>query len=52
MTEIRTKFYEGIGNIGNVFPVMGKVIGTTLVLKSIGKMKKPIKKVLKGGKKL
>ena len=52
MTEIKTKFYEGLTNVGKAFPVMGKVAGTYLVVKSVGFVKKPFKKVLKGGYKI
>jgi hypothetical protein len=52
MTEIKTKFFEGLGNIGKAFPVIGTVIGTKLVFKSVKGLKKPTKKILKGGYKI
>ena len=48
-TNIRADFSEGMGNIGKALPVMGKVKGTGMVLKSVKKLK-PIK--IKGGYKL
>ncbi len=41
-TSIRADFAEGIGHMGKALPVMGKVKGTNMVMKSIKKLK-PIK---------
>ena len=41
-TNIRANFAEGMGNMGKALPVMGKVKGTGMVLKSVKKLK-PIK---------
>ena len=41
-TSIRADFAEGMGNMGKALPVMGKVKGTGMVLKSVKKLK-PIK---------
>lgn len=49
---VKEKFFEGLGNIGKTFPTIGKVVGTTMILKSVGKLKKPTKNLLKGGYKL
>lgn len=49
---IKAKFLEGLSNVSRVFPVLGKVKGTGMVLKSTSKLKKPTRKLLKGGKKL
>jgi len=49
---LKTNFATGMGNVGKAFPVMGKVVGTRMVLKSAGTLKKPTKRILKGGKKL
>ena len=48
-TAIRADFSEGMGNMGKALPVMGKVKGTGMVMKSLKKLK-PIK--FKGGYKL
>ncbi len=50
---IRTGFSTGVSNLGTALPVMGKVKGTTMVLKSTGKLKKSLKKFkFKGGYKI
>jgi len=49
MVTIKENFFEGVSNIGRVFPVAGRVIGTNMVVKSLKKLK-PIK--FKGGYKL
>jgi len=41
---IKTGFATGVSNVGTALPVMGKVKGTTMVLKSLKKLKPPIKK--------
>ena len=46
---IRTGYSTGVSNVGKALPVMGKVKGTTMVMKSLKKLK-PIK--FKGGYKL
>jgi len=52
-TGIRTGFSTGVSNLGTALPVMGKVKGTTMVLKSTGKLKKSLKKFkFKGGYKI
>ena len=48
-TNVRADFSEGMGNMGKSLPVMGKVKGTGMVMKSLKKLK-PIK--FKGGYKL
>ena len=48
-TNVRADFSEGMGNMGKALPVMGKVKGTRVVVKSLKKLK-PIK--FKGGYKL
>jgi len=48
-TNVRADFSEGMGNMGKALPVMGKVKGTEMVVKSLKKLK-PIK--IKGGYKL
>jgi len=48
-TGIRTGYSTGVSNVGKALPVMGKVKGTTMVMKSLKKLK-PIK--FKGGYKL
>jgi len=48
-TNIRADFAEGMGNMGKALPVMGKVKGTGMVLKSVKKLK-PLK--IKGAYKL
>ena len=48
-TNLRADFHEGMSNTGKALPVMGKVKGTKMVLKSIKKLK-PIK--IKGAYKL
>ena len=39
-TNLRSNFAEGISKTGKALPVMGKVIGTKMVLKPIIKLKK------------
>lgn len=51
-TTLRTNFSIGVGKVGKVLPAIGKVIGTKLVLKPIGKLKKTINKLDFGGIKL
>ena len=46
---IKTSYATGVSNVGRALPVMGKIKGTTMVLKSLKKLK-PIK--FKGGRKL
>ena len=46
---IKSKFSEGLGNIGSTLPLQGKIIGTAMVVKSVKKLK-PIK--FKGAQKL
>jgi len=41
-TSIRADFAEGMGHMGKALPVMGKVKGTGMVLKSVKNLK-PIK---------
>ncbi len=48
-TTLRTGFSTGVGNVGKAFPIMGKVKGIGMVMKSLKKLK-PIK--FKGGYKL
>jgi len=48
-TGIRTGFATGVSNVGTALPVMGKIKGTTMVVKSVKKLK-PFK--FKGGFKL
>ena len=48
-TTLRTNFSTGVGNVGTALPVMGKVKGTKMVIKSLKKLK-PIK--FKGGYKI
>lgn len=48
-TTLKTSFATGVGHTGKVLPVMGKVKGTKMVMKSLKKLK-PIK--FKGGYKL
>jgi len=48
-TTLRTNFATGVGHTGKVLPIMGKVKGTKMVMKSLKKLK-PIK--FKGGYKL
>jgi len=43
---IKTGYATGVSNVGKALPVMGKVKGTTMVMKSLKKLK-PIK--FKGG---
>ena len=50
---IKAGFSTGVSNIGTALPVMWKVKGTKMVLKSTGKLKKSLKKFkFKGGIKL
>ena len=51
-TNLRDNFSEGISKTGKVLPVMGKVMGTTMVLKPIVKLNKTTKKFNLGGFKL
>lgn len=48
-TGIKAGFSTGVSNVGRALPIMGKVKGTKIVLKSLKKLK-PIK--FKGGIKL
>ena len=45
-TTLRTNYATGVSNVGTALPVMGKVKGTKMVMKSLKKLK-PIK--FKGG---
>ena len=47
MVTIKENFFEGVSNIGRVFPVAGRVIGTNMVVKSLKKLKPNI--FAKGG---
>ncbi len=50
---IKAGFSTGVSNVGKALPVMGKIKGTTLVLKSTSKLKSAFNKIkLKGGIKL
>ena len=50
---IRAGYATGVSNVGAKLPVLGKIKGTTMVLKSTGKLKKSLKKFkFKGGIKL
>jgi len=50
---IKTGYATGVSNVGTALPVMGKVKGTKMVLKPLGKLKKSMKKFkFKGGMKL
>ena len=49
---IKSNFFEGLSNVSRAFPVMGKVIGTGMVLKQVGNLKKSSSKLFKGGIKL
>ena len=51
-TGLKSNFATGLSHTGKAFPLMGKVAGTKMVLKSTTKLKKPTKKILKGGYKL
>jgi hypothetical protein len=48
-TNVKGKYLEGMGNIASAFPTVGKVVGTTVVLKQVKKLNVPLK--MKGGKK-
>ena len=39
-TKLKTNFATGVGHVGKAFPVMGKVKGTKMVLKSVKKLTK------------
>jgi len=50
---IKTGFSTGVSNVGTALPVMGKIKGTGMVLKPLGKLGKGMKKLkLKGGYRL
>lgn len=49
-TNLKTNYQQGLSNVGTALPTYGKVKGTGLVLKSVGKLKST--KILKGSKKL
>ena len=50
---IKAGFSTGVSNVGTALPTMGKVKGTTMVLKPLGKLKKSLKKLkFKGGYKI
>jgi hypothetical protein len=44
-TGIKESYAKGMGNIGKTFPTMGKLVGTEMVFKSLGKLKKSTKKI-------
>ena len=46
ITNIKGKAAEGYGKIGATFPTQGKLIGTGMVLKGIGKLKKKSKRLI------
>ena len=49
---IKAGFSTGVSNVGTALPVMGKVKGTTMVMKPFVKLKKSLKKFNIGGYKL
>jgi len=52
-TTLRSNYATGVGNVGKVLPTIGKIKGTTMVLKPIGKLKKSLGKFnMKGGIKI
>ena len=52
-TNVKSKFAEGMGNMGKALPSMGKVAGTKMVLKPMKNLKKTkCKFKLKGAYKL
>ena len=50
---IKAGYATGVSNVGKALPTIGKVKGTTMVMKSTGKLKSGLKKLnFKGGYKL
>lgn len=48
VTNLKAKTGKGLENVGKTYPTIGKVLGVTMVLKPLGKIKK--NKLLKGGR--
>lgn len=46
---LKTGYATGISNVGRALPTMGAIKGTTMVMKSAGKLKKKSKKLFGKG---
>lgn len=54
-SNLKSNFSTGLGNVGSVLPAYGSIVGTGMVLKSVGHLKHSMNKfnmkLMKGGRK-